>query len=424
MRARPWVLVTLAIVLGGAATYAVRSKRGAAKAAAEGRASASASADRPVPVATVIATPREVPIWLEGLGTVAAFATVTVKPQVDGRLDKVSFTEGQSVKAGDLLAQIDPRPFQIALLQQQASLARDNALLKNAKVNLDRQNRLKSEGVGSQQAVDDATAQVAQYEGVVALDAAGVENARLQLDYAAVKAPLDGVTGVRLVDPGNVVHANDANAGIVVLTQLDQVAVFFTLPEDDLPQISAEMRKGPLKVEVFARDGSTKLGDGTLALIDNQINTATATIKLKAILKNPDRALWPNQFVRARLSLETRHDAILVPSTAVQRGPKGTFAYVVGKDGTAQVQEIGIDVSLGEETIISSGLTAGQAVITEGQSQLRPGAKLDAKDATKGGPWTMGSSGVKSRGAGSASASAAPSGSGKGSGRTRKDATP
>jgi len=246
---------------------------------------------------------------------------------------------------------------------------------------------------------------------------------------------------VRMVDVGNVVRASDPSSGLVVITQLDPIAVFFTLPEDDLPKISEEMAKGPLTVEVYARDGSSKLGTGTLGVVDNQINQATASVRLKAILPNPGKQLWPNQFVRARLSLSTRHDAILVPTTAVQRGPKGTFAYVIGPDGTAVMQDIALDVSLGEETIIARGIKPGQSVITEGQAQLRPGAKLDAKPAKTGGPWGMPSAGRGPRPAGSDSAGESaggaasvpgagagddkgkPMGSASG-GRRRRDASP
>lgn len=375
----PWVIAIVGVAVIGGVLF-VRGRRSSQQSAAAASASAAAAANRPVPVVVATVERRDLPLRLEGLGSVAAFYTVTVKTQVEGRIDKVFFTEGQTVKKGDVLAQIDPRPFTIALHQANAALARDAAILKNAKINLERYETLFAGGVGSQQQVTDQKAEVAKDEALVAGDQATVENARLQLDFARIVSPIDGVTGVRLVDPGNVVHVSDPT-GLVVVTQIDPIAIVFSLPEDDLPRVTAAMAKEPLVVSVFARDGENQLGEGKLALIDNQINSATATIKLKAILPNTERKLWPNQFVKARLTLGVEKNALVVPATVVQRGPQGTFAYVVAKDQTVSVRPIELAFTQGDVAVIAKGVEAGERVVADGQSQLRPGAKIAAKAA-------------------------------------------
>jgi multidrug efflux system membrane fusion protein len=323
-------------------------------------------------------------MWLEGLGNVAAFYTVTVKPQVDGRIVQVSFTEGQHVKKGDLLVQIDARPFAIQLQTAQATLARDTAILKNAQLNAERYKTLQAQNLIATQQLTDQEAAVAQAAAQVSADQALVDSARLNLEYARVTSPIDGVVGVRLVDPGNVVHASDAG-GLVVVTQLDPIAVLFTLPEDDLPSIHDAMQKGALEVMALSRDGDRPIGTGTLSVIDNEINLATATIRLKAIFPNPANALWPNQFVKARLKLTTRVGALVVPAAAIQHGPQGTFVYGVAPDSTAVVQPVRVDVVQGDTAIVASGLGSGDTVVVEGQAQLRPGAKVSAKPAPAAG---------------------------------------
>ena len=340
-------------------------------------------ADRTIPVQTAVVAQKDVPIWLDGLGSVAAYYTVTVKSQVDGRLDAVKFTEGQKVKKGDVLAQIDPRPFSIQLLQAQAALARDSATLKNAQLNDDRFKTLRQQNLISEQQLTDQDALVAQSDGTVKSDQAAIDTARLNLDYARIVSPIDGVVGVRQVDPGNIIHASDAT-GLVVVTQLDPIAVFFTLPEDDLPKIADAMGKGELTVEAYSRDGGQKLGEGKLAVIDNQINQATATAKLKAIFPNPQSTLWPNQFVKARLQLATRKNALTMPAAVVQQGPKGAFAYVVQADSTAAMKPVVVDSIQGETAIVTSGVAPGDQVVVDGQAQLRPGAKVAAKAMAAG----------------------------------------
>jgi multidrug efflux system membrane fusion protein len=360
-------------------------------AAAPGGKGSGGGADRPIPVLVSEAVTRDVPIYLEGLGTVTAYKTVNVRSQVDGRLDKVVFREGQPVKHNEVLAQIDPRPFQILLEQGKAALTRDQAQLDGAKRDLDRYEAVGGQHLLPQQQIDDQRALVAQLTGTVQNDHATIDSAKLQLDYARIKSPIDGVTGVRLVDPGNLVHAADAG-GIVVVTQMDPIAVLFTLPQDDLPDVAKQQAQGPLPVEARSRDGAQLLGSGQLELIDNQINQGTATMRLKAIFPNPDRTLWPNQFVKARLRLTVRKGALVIPAVAVQRGPQGAFVYVA-KGDRAELRNVGVERIEGEDALISQGLTAGDEVVREGQSQLRPGAKLalretggGAAEKSSGGP--------------------------------------
>jgi len=350
-----------------------------------GPAPAASAEARVVPVSTAAVERRDVPIYLEGLGNALPLATVTVKSQVDGRLDKVLFHEGDEVKKGDLLAQVDPRPFTIQLHQAEAALFRDSAQLRNAKLNLDRYRELKERDLIAQQQVDDQNAMADQLEGSVKADQAQVENARLQLDYCRIKSPIDGTTGVRLVDPGNLVHASDSG-GIVVITQLDPMAVTFTLPQDDLPRVSRELAKAPLVVEAYNRDGSQRLASGKLELIDNQVNQATATIRLKAVFPNPDKALWPNAFLKMKLLLSTEKDALVVPAAAVQRGPQGTFVYVVGRDQTAALKNVQIGPSIADLAIVTGGVSPGEQVVVEGQNQLRPGAKVAPRPAASARP--------------------------------------
>jgi multidrug efflux system membrane fusion protein len=376
MKRSVWITGFLA-VLAGAPSCDRTTKAAAPDEAARAQA-------RVVPVVAVTAARRDVPIYLEGLGNVLAFRTVTVRSQVDGRLEKVLFAEGQAVKRGDVLAQIDPRPFQIQLHQAEGALSRDNSLLHDNQVNLARNKTLREQKLVAQQQVDDLQGTVGQYQGAVAVDQAQIDTAKLNLDWARIISPIDGVTGVRLVDPGNIVHASDQN-GIVVVTQLDPIAVLFTLPQDDLPTVAKEMRGGAtLQVEAYSRDGATRLGEGKLLLIDNQINASTATIRLKAQFDNPDRLLWPNQFVKARLRVTTRKGALAVPQMAVQRGPQGLFVYVVQGDLTAAQRPVEVEQNAGDLALIAKGIDPGEQVVVEGQNQLKPGAKVSLR-AQEGG---------------------------------------
>jgi multidrug efflux system membrane fusion protein len=379
----------IAVVIGIAAIGGIGlfvRARTAAQSNASAAASASAAADRVVPVVLAPVETKDVPIVLEGLGNVIPLATVTVKTQIDGRLDRVLYKEGQNVKRGDLLAQVDSRPYELQLRNAQAQLARDKANLDNSVLNEQRYVGLAEQKLIAQQQATDQHAQSAQLAAQVKQDEAAVDTAKLNIDYARIVSPVDGVTGVRLVDQGNIVHAAD-QGGIVVITTLDPIAVIFTLPEDDLPRIARQQQQqGTLKVEAYGRDGVTKLADGELAVIDNQINTTTATIRLKATFKNPERVLWPNLFVKARMTLSTKKGAIVVPQTAIQRGPQGTYVYVQTPEKTAQMRPIEIDVMQGDLAIISKGLKPGEQVVTDGQNQIKPGSKIAARPPEKPAP--------------------------------------
>ncbi|MDP9002601.1 MAG: efflux RND transporter periplasmic adaptor subunit [Myxococcota bacterium] len=372
------VMLAVLVLVIGATAWALRERqRGAASASA---AAASAASDRVIPVLTARVEQRDVPLWLEALGSVSAFYTVTVKTQVDGRVDKVLFKEGEPVKKGDILVQIDPRPFAIQLESAQAAFSRDRANLANARVNLERYRTLSQQNLIAVQQLTDQQAAVDQLDAQMRADQAQINAAKLNVDYARVTSPIDGVTGIRLVDPGNVVHASDAG-GLVVVTQLDPIAVLFTLPEDDLVAVQRAMANGTLPVEALTRTGGESVAVGKLLVVDNVINQATATVRLKAVFANPQHLLWPNQFVKARLKLATRHNANVVPAAAVQHGPQGTFAYIVASDSTAAIRPVSVDATQGDVAILASGLSLGQEVVVEGQAQLRPGAHVSAKAA-------------------------------------------
>jgi multidrug efflux system membrane fusion protein len=380
-RRSPWTrlgLVALLAATVAGTTWMVRARERASATQAAG--AARAAAERQTPVLTAPVVERDVSIWREGLGNVSAFYTVTVKTLVDGRIDRVLFKEGQKVKKGDVLIQIDPRPFEIQLLSAQAALERDQAQLKNGQVNADRYKTLSQQNLIAVQQYTDQAATVAQLDGQVKGDQAAIDTAKLNLDYARITSPIDGVVGIRLVDPGNVVHASDTG-GLVVLTQLDPIAVFFTLPEDDLPTISKAMAAGPLTVDAYSRDGTTRLAEGKLLVIDNQINQATATLRLKAVFDNPQNILWPNAFVKARLHIATRRKAVVMPTAAIQRGPQGTFVYVATAEATAVARPVEIALTQGEIAVVAKGVNVGDQIVVEGQAQLRPGAKIAAKPA-------------------------------------------
>jgi multidrug efflux system membrane fusion protein len=330
---------------------------------------------QPVPVRMVHPETRDVPIYLEGIGTVTSLESAIVRPRVDGPLDRVLFTEGQDVHAGDVLAEIDARPFRVALAQAQAVLARDEASLVQARATRDRGRQLHAHELLSTQDLEAQEGSVASLEATVRADRAAVDSARLSVTYAHVTAPIDGLTGLRQIDPGNLVSSTDPN-GIVVITRIDPIAVVFTLPQDDLGSVVREMANGSLAVEVLSRDGSDTLATGTLTVIDNRIEPTTGTIRLRAQVPNADRGLWPNQLVEVRMLLETRHGVLTVPDAAVQQGPDGTFVYVVGADHTASVRAVRIDRTVGELAIVADGLAASDEIVSEGQSRLRPGAEV------------------------------------------------
>ena len=328
---------------------------------------------QPIPVTAGVAKTDDVPVFRTGLGTVQAFNTVTVKVRVDGQLNTVAFTEGQDVKTDDLLAQIDPRAFQAALDQAKATTAKDEAQLANARLDL---TRFVDLGVNAtRQSVDTQKALVRQLEATVQADNAAVENAQVQLDYTTVKAPLSGRTGLRLVDPGNIVHATDPN-GLVVITQLQPISVIFTLPQDQLQEVIKEMSTGALKAFATARTNGQILGEGTLALVDNQIDPNTGTVRLKATFPNANYALWPGQFVNVRLQVRTLQQVVTVPSPAIQRGPDGMYVYVIKPDSTVAMQPVTVAQMMDGSSVIQSGLDAGARIVVSGQYRLQSGSHV------------------------------------------------
>ena len=332
-----------------------------------------------VPVSVATAEQRDMPVFLTGLGSVTAFNTVNIRSRVDGELVQVAFKEGEMVKKGDLLAVIDPRPFQVALSQAEAQLFKDQASLRDAQLNYERfKGLLQDSGAMSQQQVDTQRATVDQLEGAVRADQAAIDSAKLQLTYSHITAPVSGRIGLRLVDVGNIVHATDTNP-MLVITQLQPIAVIFTLPEDNIPAVAQRMRQGDLTVEAYSRDDQTKLATGTLLTIDNQIDQTTGTARLKAVFPNPDNALWPNQFVNARLLLEVKKNATVIPAAAIQRGPQGTFVFVVKPDKGVEVRPVKVDITQNNHSAIASGLSPGDIVVTDGQDKLNEKSKVEPR---------------------------------------------
>jgi membrane fusion protein, multidrug efflux system len=335
----------------------------------------------PISVDTATATHTDMPIYLQGLGTVQAFYTVTVTARVDGELQKVAFTEGQEVHKGDLLAQIDPRPNQAAYEQAMATKVKDAAMLENAKRDLERFILLQPEDLASKQTVDTQRATVDQLKAQVQVDQAIIDNARTQLDYTRIISPINGRTGIRLVDPGNIVHAA-ATTGIVVVTQVQPISVIFTLPEEEVSAIGAALTAGPVQVTTLSRDGNTELDQGTLTLIDNEIDQTTGTAKLKATFSNTRNTLWPGQYVNARVLVRTERSALTLPSSAVQLGPNGPFAYVVKSDSTLEVRPLKLGVESNGKTIVKSGIALNERVVTSNQYRLQAGVHVRDNAAT------------------------------------------
>jgi len=369
--------LSMAVVLAVCAALSGCSSGSSSAESKQGRAQASSHA---ASVAVAKVEKQDVPVYLVGLGSVTAFYTANIKSRVDGQIMRVNFQEGQLVKEGDLLILIDPRPYQVQLEQMQAQLFKDQASLRDAKLNLDRYNTILPSGSIAQQQVDTQKSTVDQLDGQVRTDQAQIDNAKLQLVYCNITAPFTGRVGLRQVDPGNIVHAADTTP-MLILTQLQPIGVIFTLPEDQLPTVAQHMKNSTLMVEAYSRDDQTKLATGKLMTIDNQIDQTTGTAKLKAVFDNKDNQLWPNQFVNANLLLETRKNSTVVPTAAILRGPQGAFVYAVKPDSTVEARTVAISLTQGNTTVVASGVAPGDTVVTDGQDKLQTGSKVEPRNS-------------------------------------------
>ncbi len=369
-----WVLLTAVIAAGGYfgwQRFAHERDRTAQK----------APVHTPVPVKIATVAKADFPVYLTGLGTVQGFNTVLVRTRVDGQINKIDFKEGQAVKEGDTLVEIDPRPFQAALDQAKAKKAQDEANLANA--NLDLQRYTKLGEFATRQQTDTQRSQVAQLTAQIEADQAAISNAQTQLDYATVKAPISGIVGLRQVDVGNIVNSA-TQTGIVSIAQVEPIAVIFTAPEEQLPDIKAALAAAPPKVIALSTDGKKELSTGTLALINNQVDTTSGTIRLKAVFDNTDHQLWPGQSVSTRLLITTLKDATLIPDDAVQHGNDGLYAFAVNAENKAELRKIKVTRSMDGRSVVDDGLSPGQRVITSGQYKVQPGTLVGANiaDAT------------------------------------------
>ena len=338
----------------------------------------SAKAGGPPPAVPVgVATVKEgaFDVYLTGLGNVQAYNTVSLKTRIDGQIMQVNFREGQDVKAGELLILIDPRPYEVALAQAQATLQKDEAQLANAKAQYERNKVLYEQGVIAKQDLDTMQASFGTFEGTIAADKAAIDSAKLNLTYCRIVSPINGRVGLRQVDPGNYVTAA-GNTPMLTITQLHPIAVVFTIPEDQLQDVAKQMKSGTLEVDAYSRDDQTKLATGRLETINNQIDQTTGTVQLKAVFDNPENTLWPNQFVNAHLLLKQLKDAITAPASALQRGPDGNFVYMVDAQNQAQMQAVKVDLTQGTTIVVASGLKAGERVVTDGQEKLQAGMKV------------------------------------------------
>jgi membrane fusion protein, multidrug efflux system len=340
------------------------------------RASTPPPAPSAVPVVASAVRSGDVPIYLRGIGTVIAYNTVVIRSQIQGQITNITFNEGQTVKVGDTLAEIDPRPYQAQLDQMIATRDRDQAQLTNSQANLSRYNQLLAKGDATVQLADTQKAQVTQVQSAIKSDEALIEAAKVQLEYTKLTSPIAGVTGVRQIDVGNIIHPTDPN-GLVVVTQIEPISVIFTLPEADLPEIQQQMAKGPLTVLAYSHDDKIKLDEGKLTLVNNEILQTTGTVQLKADFPNTARALWPGELINVRLLLETRHNALSTASSAVQQGPHGPYVYVIGPDRTVQMRSVSVAQISDGQALIDTGLNPDENVVLEGQYRLQPGSLVE-----------------------------------------------
>jgi multidrug efflux system membrane fusion protein len=389
-KGNPWIRIIVFLALAGLVGFVIwRVYSNQQQAAQSSARQAQALLNRPVPVQVVPVVQQPMPIFLTALGTVTPNMSVTVKARVSGQLLPVKFIEGQEVRAGQTIMEIDPRPFQATLDQAKGTLAHDQALLKNAQAEFNRYQALYSAGVVSKEQMETYQATQGQYEGAITSDKAAVENAQLQLNWCSIQSPVNGRIGLRLVDPGNIITANTTN--LVVINQFQPIAVYFTLPENQLPPVLAKLRADHrLAVDAYNQADTQKLATGYLLTADNQIDTTTGTAKLKAVFPNTDEVLFPNQFVNIHLVMEQRQDALVVPSAAIQNGVQGTFVWAVdtdqkGENGTAKIQQVKVGLAQGQLSIIDSGLEAGQKVVVDGADRLRAGSQVLVSQARRGG---------------------------------------
>jgi len=371
---RSWLVGGLILLIGA---YFWHAHRQAIEAAA-----AAKNARPMIPVSAVAAQRGDLDLFLSAIGSVTPFNTTTVKSRVDGAIQNIFYTEGQNVKAGDLLIQIDPRPYQVQLTQAQGQMAKDQATYENARITYQRDQMLFSQGVIAQQDLDNQKAAMDQARGAVETDRGAIDSAKLNIVYSRITAPISGRIGLRLLDLGNIVHATDTT-GLAVITQLQPIAVVFAIPEDDIPRVVKRMQSGdPVTVQAWDRDFHKQLSSGSLMTFDNQIDPSTGTVKLKASFENPDYALFPSQFVNARLLIKTLKDTVLIPTAAVQKSPQGNFVYLVKPDDTVLQRGVTVGATQGDLTSIKSGVNQGDTVVTDGVDKLQPGAKVTAHLAT------------------------------------------
>ncbi|GFE58829.1 MdtA/MuxA family multidrug efflux RND transporter periplasmic adaptor subunit [Geobacter sp. AOG1] len=368
-----WIILLCLIAGGFFAVWKERQLPSSASAAGK------KGAVLPMPVFVAAARTGDMNLYLTGLGSVTPLNTVTVRSRVDGQLMEVHFREGQNVTKGSLLAVIDPRPFQVQLTQAEGQMARDREQLNNARLDLERYRTLWRQDSIPRQQLDTQEALVRQNEGAVKIDQGQIDSARLNLTYSRITAPISGRAGLRLVDPGNMVHATDTG-GLLTITQVQPIAVVFPLPEDSLPQVLQKMKGGRLTVEAFDREMKQNLAAGELATVDNQIDPATGTVKLKAVFANRNSELFPNQFVNARLLLDVKKDAIIIPSAAIQRNPQGAFVFVLRPDKTVAMRAVRIGITQGGEATVVEGLAVGEQVVVDGAERLREGSKVEVKE--------------------------------------------